>query len=138
MKILMSYQILCQFCKKPFQIKDLLTHETFQCKNVYCANELCSVPLEHISSENLFKFTVTREDQESTGREFTEEKIACSKKCKKVAKFGFVMRYGTENEVLKAFEGMMRKKMKKRPINNQRTLNAFGNNFARLSIGAPM
>jgi hypothetical protein len=43
-----------------------------------------------------------------------QEKIACSKKCKKVAKFGFVLKHGTENEAMKAFEAMMRKKMSKR------------------------
>lgn len=64
-----------------------------------------------------------------------EQKVACSKKCKKVAKFGSVLKQSTENEVLKAFESMMRKKMNKRPTNNQ-TLNAFGGGFGRLSIGA--
>ncbi len=43
-----------------------------------------------------------------------QEKYACSKKCKKVAKFGFILKQGTENEALKAFESMMRKKMNKK------------------------
>jgi hypothetical protein len=43
-----------------------------------------------------------------------EEKVACSKKCKKVAKFGFVLKLGSENESLREFEKMMRKKMAKR------------------------
>jgi hypothetical protein len=42
-----------------------------------------------------------------------QEKYACSKKCKKVAKFGFILKQGTENEALKGFESMMRKKMNK-------------------------
>lgn len=53
-----------------------------------------------------------------------QEKYACSKKCKKVAKFGFILKHGTENEGLKAFESMMRKKMTKRNANsnNLRTI----------------
>jgi len=47
-----------------------------------------------------------------------QEKYACSKKCKKVAKFGFILKHGTENEALKAFESMMRKKMTKKNANN--------------------
>jgi len=43
-----------------------------------------------------------------------EEKVACSKKCKKVAKFGFVLKLGSESESLRSFEKMMRKKMTKR------------------------
>jgi len=42
-----------------------------------------------------------------------EEKITCSKKCKKVAKFSFMLRKNNENEVLKAFESMLRKKIVK-------------------------
>jgi hypothetical protein len=80
------------------------------CKNTICANELCGVSLELIPPENLIRFKVgggIDEHQE-------QEKIACSKKCKKVAKFGFVLKHGTENESLKAFEAMMRKKTIKR------------------------
>jgi hypothetical protein len=42
-----------------------------------------------------------------------EEKVTCSKKCKKVAKFQFMLKKNNEIEVLKAFETMLRKKMLK-------------------------
>jgi len=42
-----------------------------------------------------------------------EEKITCSKKCKKVAKFSYMLKKNNENEVLKAFESMLRKKIVK-------------------------
>jgi hypothetical protein len=77
-----------------------------------CANELCNIPLETIVQDNQVRFKITRLD--SFGDEFITEKIACSKKCKKVAKFGFILKLGTENESLKAFESMLKKKMNKR------------------------
>jgi hypothetical protein len=46
------------------------------------------------------------------------EKIACSKKCKKVAKFAYMLKRNNESEVLKAFESMLRKKMMKHNQNN--------------------
>jgi len=39
--------------------------------------------------------------------------IACSKKCKKVAKFSYMLKKNNENEILKTFESMLRKKMQK-------------------------
>ena len=42
-----------------------------------------------------------------------EEKVTCSKKCKKVAKFAYMLKKNNENEVLKAFESMLRKKLVK-------------------------
>jgi hypothetical protein len=42
------------------------------------------------------------------------EKIACSKKCKKVAKFSYLLRRkNDENAILRAFEKILRKKMQK-------------------------
>lgn len=41
------------------------------------------------------------------------EKVTCSKKCKKVAKFAYILKKNNENEVMKAFESMLRKKMYK-------------------------
>ena len=41
----------------------------------------------------------------------SQEKVACSKKCKKVAKFAYMLKNKNESEVLKAFESMLRKKM---------------------------
>jgi len=54
-----------------------------------------------------------------------QEKYACSKKCKKVAKFGFILKQGTENEALKAFESMMRKKMNKKNSSQGETQKLF-------------
>ena len=39
--------------------------------------------------------------------------MACSKKCKKVAKFAYMPKKNNENEILKTFESMLRKKMQK-------------------------
>jgi hypothetical protein len=89
-------------------MNEIIVHETLRCKNSVCANELCGANLELIPSENLVKFKVPTE---FSGE---QEKIACSKKCKKVAKFGFILKNGSENEAMKAFEGMLKKKMNKK------------------------
>jgi hypothetical protein len=47
-----------------------------------------------------------------------EEKVTCSKKCKKVAKFQFMLKKNNETEVLRAFESMLRKKIAKNIQNN--------------------
>lgn len=39
--------------------------------------------------------------------------IACSKKCKKIAKFSIILKKNNENEILKIFETMLRKKMQR-------------------------
>ena len=39
--------------------------------------------------------------------------IACSKKCKKVAKFAYLLKKNNENQILKTFETMLRKRMQK-------------------------
>ena len=62
LKLLNEYQILCQFCKRPFEMREVINHENLQCKNTLCANELCGVPLEHLPEESLVKFTMTRMD----------------------------------------------------------------------------
>jgi hypothetical protein len=43
-----------------------------------------------------------------------DEKVACSKKCKKVTKFSIMLRRSSEAEVLRAFENMLRKKSGKK------------------------
>lgn len=44
-----------------------------------------------------------------------EERITCSKKCKKVCKFAYMVKKGySENEIMRAFETMLRKKLDKR------------------------
>lgn len=68
-----------------------------------------------LPAESLVKFKLTSSNDEV----IEQEKYACSKKCKKVAKFGFILKQGTENEALKAFESMMRKKMNKKNTSTQ-------------------
>ena len=46
-----------------------------------------------------------------------EEFVSCSKKCKKVTKFAYMLRQNNEQEILRAFESMLRKKARKN--NNQ-------------------
>lgn len=47
-----------------------------------------------------------------------EEKVACSKKCKKVSKFAFMLKRTSEADVLRAFELMIRKKASKKNKTN--------------------
>jgi len=42
-----------------------------------------------------------------------EEFVSCSKKCKKVTKFAYMLKQHNEQEILRAFESMLRKKIKK-------------------------
>ena len=121
--MLHSYQILCLNCKKPFPIKDISAHESFHCKNTVCANELCSMLLEPIPEDQRVRFKILNSEKG------LEEKVACSKKCKKVAKFGFVLKLGSESEALRAFEKMMRTKMTKR-----QHVPGLTNNFNRLAL----
>jgi len=39
-----------------------------------------------------------------------EEFVSCSKKCKKVTKFAYMLRQKNEHEILRAYESMLRKK----------------------------
>lgn len=67
-----------------------------------CANELCCMSLEGMP--DTIRFTV-----------LGEEKVTCSKKCKKVAKFATILKKNNnETEVLRAFETMLRKKIAKK------------------------
>lgn len=52
-----------------------------------------------------------------------EEFVSCSKKCKKVTKFAYMLRQNNEQEVLRAFESMLRKKLKKHVKNDLATSN---------------
>lgn len=108
MKMLMNYQILCHHCNKPQLMKEIVSHETLHCLNTLCSNELCGTSLDLIPLDNQVKFILT------TANEDDEEKIACSKKCKKVAKFGHILKQNSENETLKAFEAMLKKKILKK------------------------
>ena len=42
-----------------------------------------------------------------------EEFVSCSKKCKKVTKFAYMLKQNNDQEILRAFESMLRKKLKK-------------------------
>lgn len=94
-----TYQIMCNFCKKAFALKELITHEG-ACQKSKCENELCQLSLENMP--DIVKFTING-----------EERVTCSKKCKKVAKFQYMLKRNNETEVLKAFETMLRKKILK-------------------------
>lgn len=59
--------------------------------------------------------------------------MACSKKCKKVAKFAYMLKKNNENEILKTFESMLRKKMQKNL--EQASLTAGRNLMNRHMIG---
>ena len=43
-----------------------------------------------------------------------EDFVSCSKKCKKVTKFAYMLRQKNEHEILRAFESMLRKKVLKK------------------------
>ena len=63
-----------------------------------------------------------------------EEFVSCSKKCKKVTKFAYMLRQNNEKEILRAFESMLRKKIKKQSpfVYGQ---SAKNNNNEKQSIG---
>jgi hypothetical protein len=116
LKILGTYQITCNFCRKPYPIKDIKAHEG-ACERSKCSNELCGISLENLP--DTVKFYI-----------YGDEKVACSKKCKKVTKFSIMLRRNSEAEVLRAFETMLRKKSGKKPTQNP--LLAGGNLTGRL------
>lgn len=90
-----------------------MQHEN-NCQRKKCNNELCGVELvnaydnpsnqwgqaSHIPPTAIVKFHING-----------NEMMACSKKCKKVAKFAYMLKKNNENEILKTFESMLRKKM---------------------------
>lgn len=106
MKIYTKYEITCNICSKSLNIMDLIAHE-INCQRKKCNNELCGVELTGYENQpaqynSFIKFHING-----------NEMIACSKKCKKVAKFSYMLKKNNENEILKAFESMLRKKMQK-------------------------
>ena len=82
--------------------KEIGSHEG-ACERSKCSNELCGMALENV--QDTVKFRVVAGG---------EEKVACSRKCKKVTKFSMMLKRNSENEVLKAFELMLRKKSGKK------------------------
>jgi hypothetical protein len=77
LKMLDDFVIKCLTCSRGFNYKDILTHETV-CLQSGCANELCNA--KFVDAQARIKFVVA-------GVEYN----ACSKKCKKVAKFGLML-----------------------------------------------
>ena len=70
-------------------MKEIVAHEDIHCRNKTCANELCGLQLESLPSENLVRFYILKSDDLI---QLEAEKVACSKKCKKVAKFGYKLK----------------------------------------------
>mmetsp|Transcript_29776 Transcript_29776/g.45394 ORF Transcript_29776/g.45394 Transcript_29776/m.45394 type:complete len:111 (+) Transcript_29776:812-1144(+) len=107
MKIYKKYEITCNICCKPFSIQEVISHE-IHCSKKKCNNELCGVELNSLAPA--FK------GAESPIVRFYlngMEMLACSKKCKKIAKFAYILKKNNENEILKTFESMLRKKMQR-------------------------
>ena len=80
----------------------MLKHQ-INCQRKKCNNELCGIELKTQNREAksaIIKFQING-----------NEMLACSKKCKKVAKFAYMLKKNNENEILKTFESMLRKKM---------------------------
>lgn len=105
MKIYSKYEITCNICCKPFLITEVISHET-NCQRKKCNNELCGVELNKPPAEGAYQQIVRFHINGN-------EMMACSKKCKKVAKFAYMLKKNNENEILKTFESMLRKKMQK-------------------------
>ena len=84
-------------CGQPFPICEVLTHQA-NCSRKKCNNELCGIELK----DKVIKFNINGNDMQ-----------ACSKKCKKVAKFAYMLKKNNETDILKTFESMLRKKMQK-------------------------
>jgi hypothetical protein len=96
--------ISCATCNKGLPLKELIKHEVI-CLQSVCSNELCGIDLDkknNRSSDDKVRFTIM-------GEEF----VSCSKKCKKVTKFSYMLKQNNEQEILRAFESMLRKKLKK-------------------------
>jgi hypothetical protein len=83
---------------------DICQHE-IECQQSVCSNELCAIDLELMHNTSKVKFNIN-------GDSF----VSCSKKCKKVTKFAYMIRKNNEEEILRAFESMLRKKIKKQAV----------------------
>jgi Tfp pilus assembly pilus retraction ATPase PilT len=93
-------------CSKPFLIGELQEHER-ECARVKCNNELCGVELRSLLEKPEKRNQVIR--FEINNRQY----LVCSKKCKKITKFSYILKKNDEKEVLKTFEAMLRKKIQK-------------------------
>jgi len=88
----------------------LIEHEN-HCQNGTCENPLCN------NLVNNFEQQIVNEHQAAFKFKLNGVlKVACSKKCKKVAKFAYIINKQQANdnsEILRAFESMLRKKNQK-------------------------
>ena len=115
--MLSIYVVKCITCSKPFDMKNLIQHE-IMCQQSVCSNELCGVSLSDdqllIDLEESVDQVIARNMEGNPNKiKFTimgEEFVSCSKKCKKVTKFAYMLRQKNEQEILRAFESMLRKK----------------------------
>ena len=82
--MLSLYTVSCNFCQRAYNLTELPSHEV-TCLRLKCSNELCALPLDLITDPIIFTF---RED----------EFVACSKKCKKVSRFGMILKQKNETE----------------------------------------
>ena len=99
-------------------VLDLALHES-SCQRNKCSNELCGAELAGMPKMNasMQGFGVSMNNNNGTGPvRFSvngNQLMACSKKCKKVAKFSYMLKQNNENQILKTFESMLRKKIQK-------------------------
>lgn len=120
-----TYQLKCSTCNKPFSLKNLASHEIL-CQQSVCSNELCGLSLVDSQQQQLLldfdecvsvdQVIAKNLEMQNNRVRFTimgEEFVSCSKKCKKVTKFAYMLRQNNEQEILRAFETMLRKKVKK-------------------------
>mmetsp|Transcript_1995 Transcript_1995/g.3523 ORF Transcript_1995/g.3523 Transcript_1995/m.3523 type:complete len:203 (+) Transcript_1995:767-1375(+) len=120
MKIYSKYEITCNICCKPFQITDVLQHEQ-TCSKIKCNNELCGVELKQLIEKRSQMQRFSENERAASAKQQQivrfqlngNEMLACSKKCKKITKFAHILKKNNENEILKTFETMLRKKMQK-------------------------
>lgn len=97
MKIYGKYELTCQICCQPMSVLDLIIHES-NCQRNKCSNELCGAELAGVPKMNasMQGFGVSINNNSGTGPvRFSvngNQLMACSKKCKKVAKFSYLLK----------------------------------------------
>lgn len=93
LKIYHQYEISCNVCKQIYSLKEIEDHEK-NCESGKCENPLCTNAVSSLEAPDNLKFVLNG-----------MEKVACCKKCKKVAKFGHLLKKNIdETEILKTFE----------------------------------
>lgn len=119
MKIYSKYEITCSVCCIAFPIQEVQNHES-KCTLMKCNNELCGQELSQKLPPNQNSFQSNMmggQDNNQAADKIIRfqtngiEMIACSKKCKKVAKFAYLLKKNDENQTLKTFETILRKRM---------------------------